>query len=138
MDVESPHARSSPAPTSPFRRPVVDSSTRWRKTLRATHHRKPPNSDKGGPVTGRPTGAQTMKRLLILTLGAALTAGACGTSASDATDTSLTAENGAAPAAAAAATPTVAKVAKVATPARPVYRNVTLPAGTTLPLSLTS
>ena len=76
-----------------------------------------------------------MKRLLILTLGAALTAGACGTSASDATDTSLTPENGAAPAAATAAKPTVAKAA---TPARPVYRDVTLPAGTTLPLSLTS
>ena len=76
-----------------------------------------------------------MTRLLILALGAALTASACGTSASDATDTSLTAENGAAPAAAAATKPAVAKAA---TPARPVYRDVTLPAGTTLPLSLTS
>jgi hypothetical protein len=76
-----------------------------------------------------------MKRLLILALGAALTASACGTSASDATDTSLTADNDAAPAAAAAAKPAVAKAA---TPARPVYRDVTLPAGTTLPLSLTS
>lgn len=76
-----------------------------------------------------------MKRFLILTLGAALTASACGTSASDATDTSLTAENGGAPAAAAAAKPAVAKAAASA---RPVYRDVTLPAGTTLPLSLTS
>lgn len=74
-----------------------------------------------------------MKRLLILALGAALTASACGTSASDATDTSLTADNDAAPAAAAKPA-----VAKAATPARPVYRDVTLPAGTTLPLSLTS
>ena len=74
-----------------------------------------------------------MKRLLILALGAALTASACGTSASDATDTSLTADNDAAPAAAAKPA-----VAKAATPARPVYRDVILPAGTTLPLSLTS
>lgn len=68
-----------------------------------------------------------MKRLLILTLGAALTASACGTSASDATDATSTAEDGSAPA-----------VAKTAAPARPVYRDVTLPAGTTLPMSLTS
>ena len=64
-------------------------------------------------------------RLLMLTLGAALTAAACGTSASDSTDTSLTSENGAAAGTAAAS-------------ARPVYRDVTIPSGTTLPLSLTS
>jgi hypothetical protein len=93
-----------------------------------------------------------MTRLLILTLAAAVTAGACGTSASDATDASLTAENGAA----AGATAVPAAVAKAAVPAtvantaapvavakapvlaRPVYRDVTLPAGTTLSLSLTS
>jgi hypothetical protein len=81
------------------------------------------------------TRSKTMTRLLILTLAAALTASACGTSASDAADTSLTAENGTASVASATAKPTVAKAAP---PARPVYRDVTLPAGTTLPLSLTS
>ncbi len=67
-------------------------------------------------------------RLLMLTLGAALTATACGTTASDATDTSLTAENGGA----------AGTAAKASAPARPVYRDVTIPSGTTLPLSLTS
>jgi hypothetical protein len=84
-----------------------------------------------------------MKRLLILTLGAALTASACSTTASDATDTSLTAENGAPTSQTAekgAATGSTAKppVTETAAPARPVYRDVTLPSGTTLPLSLTS
>jgi len=64
-------------------------------------------------------------RLLLLTLGAALIVGACGPSASDATDTSLTAENGAA-------------AGTAATSILPVYRDVTIPSGTTLPLSLTS
>jgi len=78
-----------------------------------------------------------MKRLLILALGAALAGGACGTAASDATDTSLSVENGAAAGAAAkpAAKPAVAHAAA---PARPVYRDLTLPSGTTLPLPLTS
>jgi phage I-like protein len=91
-------------------------------------------------VTRRFAESNTMKQLLVLTLGAALSATACGTSASDATDTSSTAENTAARAPAAAATGSSAKpaVATVAAPARPVYRDVTLPAGTTLPLSLTS
>jgi hypothetical protein len=66
-------------------------------------------------------------RSLTLTLGAALIASACGTAASDATDTPLAAENGAT--AGSAATPARA---------RPAYRDVTLPSGTTLPLSLTS
>ena len=66
-----------------------------------------------------------MIRFLILTLCASLAAGACGTSTSDATDTSLTAING-----------TAAEDA--ATSGRPVYRDVTIPSGTTLPLSLTS
>ena len=74
-----------------------------------------------------------MKRLLILTLGAALAGSACGTAASDATDTSLSVENGAA--AGAAAKPAVAKAAA---PVQPVYRDVTIPSGTTLPLALTS
>ena len=64
-------------------------------------------------------------RLLMLTLGAALIVSACGTTASDATDTSLAAENGTAAGTASAS-------------ARPVYRDVTIPTGTTLPLSLTS
>ena len=64
-------------------------------------------------------------RLLILTLAAAVTAGACGTSASDATDISLAAENGAA-------------AETAATGARSAYRDVTIPSGTTLSLSLTS
>ena len=63
-----------------------------------------------------------MKLLTILTLGAALTAVACGTPASDATDTSLTSEHGAAASTRSGAT----------------YRDVTIPSGTTLPLSLTS
>lgn len=66
-----------------------------------------------------------MKRLLILTLGAALAAGACRTTASDAADTSLGSGNGAATGAA-------------AKPSSPVYREVTIPSGTTLPLALTS
>ena len=61
-------------------------------------------------------------RLLMLTLGGALAVTACGTSASDATDTSLTSENG----------------AVSGTPSRGTYRDVTIPSGTTLPLSLTS
>jgi len=61
-------------------------------------------------------------RLLVLTLAAAVAAGGCGTSASDATDTSLTAEKGAAG----------------GFGTRPAYRDVTIPSGTTLPLSLTS
>ncbi|MBF8300702.1 MAG: hypothetical protein HW394_1072 [Acidobacteria bacterium] len=65
-----------------------------------------------------------MKPLLILTLGAALGAGACGTTTSDTPDTSLNSGNGAA--------------ARAAAQARPVYRDVTIPAGTTLPLALTS
>jgi hypothetical protein len=66
-----------------------------------------------------------MKRLLILTLGAALAGSACGTTASDATDTPLRAENRGA--------------AGTATPqARSAYREVTIPAGTMLSLALTS
>jgi len=66
-----------------------------------------------------------MTRLLILTLAAtvaAVAAGACGTSPSDATGTSLTAEHG--------------DTAGFWT--RDAYRDVTIPSGTTLSLSLTS
>ena len=64
-----------------------------------------------------------MKRLLILTLGAALAGGACGTTASDAADTPLPSER----AAGASTTQTA-----------PGYREMTIPTGTTLPLALTS
>jgi hypothetical protein len=73
-----------------------------------------------------------MKRLVVLTLGAALAASACGATSTDATDTALNSES--AGAGAAARPP----VAKTAAPARPVYRDVTIPTGTTLPLVLTS
>jgi hypothetical protein len=78
----------------------------------------------------------TTKRVLMLALAAAMVTGACGTTASDATDTTgapLASGNG--PAAGTAAQPTVARTTAAA---GPVYRDVTLPAGTTLPLSLTS
>ena len=83
-----------------------------------------------------------MNRLLILTIGVALTVSACGTNASDATDTSLNRENGAAAGAAAQPAATTASPARpvaTATATRgPVYREVTIPSGTTLPLTLTS
>jgi hypothetical protein len=77
--------------------------------------------------------AMNLNRFLILALGATLTVGACGTAASDSADVPLSSESGAA--AGAAATPAVAKAPA---PARPAFRDVTLPSGTTLPLSLTS
>jgi hypothetical protein len=64
-----------------------------------------------------------MTRLLILTLSAALAGGACGTTASDATDTALPSERG-------------AGTATVQTP--PGYREMTIPTGTSLRLTLTS
>jgi hypothetical protein len=64
-----------------------------------------------------------MKRLLIVLLGVVLLSGACGTTASDATDTQLPSER-------------VAGTSTIHTP--PGYRDVTIPAGTTLPLALTS
>lgn len=75
-----------------------------------------------------------MKQALLLTLAAALASFACGTTASDATDTSLNSENGSVGGGTAARSP----VAEAARPAPPVYREVTIPAGTTLPLALTS
>ncbi|OFW03792.1 MAG: hypothetical protein A3I61_16200 [Acidobacteria bacterium RIFCSPLOWO2_02_FULL_68_18] len=84
-----------------------------------------------------------MNRFLMLALGAALAASACGTTASDATDAPLNSGSGVAaeapapgPAARAPAPPRTA--AEAAVPAGPVYREVTIPAGTTLPLALTS
>ena len=72
-----------------------------------------------------------MKRLLMLTLGAAL-AGACGSTTSDTTEPSLSAVDGAT--ARSAAQPTTAQ----ARPAGPTYTEVTIPAGITLPLVLTN
>jgi len=65
-----------------------------------------------------------MRRLLILTLGAAVAVGACGTTASDDADIPAGASGS-------AATP------QADAPARPTSREVTIPAGTTLPLALT-
>jgi len=74
-----------------------------------------------------------MNRLLMLALGASIAVGACGTTASDTADTSLNSENGAA-----AGTAGQSAGARTAAPARPVYRDVTIPAGTRLPLALTN
>jgi hypothetical protein len=71
----------------------------------------------------------TMKLLLSLTIAIALTTSACGTSASDATDAELETGNGAA---------TGASARPSTRSSGPVYRDVTIPEGTTLPLSLTS
>ena len=74
-----------------------------------------------------------IKRVLVLALGAAMATGACGTTATDATDSPLASENGAA-----SGTAAQPGVANTAAAARLVYRDVTIPAGTILPLSLTS
>jgi hypothetical protein len=74
-----------------------------------------------------------MKRLVVLAIGATMATVACGTTASDATDSPLASGNG--PAAGTAAQPAVANTVVAA---GPVYRDVTIPAGTMLPLSLTS
>jgi len=71
--------------------------------------------------------------LLIVTLCAALCAAACGTSASDA-DVSLAPNAGATPNVPARPQPSAAK----AKPAGRVYREVTIPAGTSLQLTLTT
>ena len=85
-----------------------------------------------------------MKLLLSLTIAIALATSACGTSASDATDAELESANGASAGAAtrpetASTRPETASARpETAKSAGPVYREVTIPAGTTLPLSLTS
>jgi hypothetical protein len=66
-----------------------------------------------------------MKHLLILGLVATVALAACGTADSDDTDTPLS-ENGS------------ATGARADTSSGPQYRDVTIPAGTTLPLALTS
>src|SRR5688500_538476 len=78
-----------------------------------------------------------MNRLLALTLGAALAATACGT-ASDATDSALSAPDDKATAAASDNVTAGGDTKKAPAAARVTYRDVTLPSGTTLPLSLTS
>ena len=65
-----------------------------------------------------------MNRLLIVTLGAALAATACGTSASD-SDTTLDPEVGG-----------PARSGSSTSRNTPTYREVTIPSGTTLPLTL--
>jgi len=65
-----------------------------------------------------------MKTVLVLTLAASVAVGACGTTASDVPNTSLHPENGTA----GAARPATALL----------YRDVTIPDGTSLPLILTS
>jgi hypothetical protein len=75
-----------------------------------------------------------MKRLLFLMLGVVLANGACGTTASDATDTPLPSER----AAAASTLPSERAAAASTTQTAPGSREVTIPAGTTLPLALTS
>ena len=70
--------------------------------------------------------------LLVLTLGAALAASACGTTAADADDAALNSENAQAGGAAKRAG------TRSAAANRPVYREVTIPTGTALPLALTN
>jgi hypothetical protein len=74
-----------------------------------------------------------VRRLVILALSVALTAAACGTSASD-SDVSLNPRAGATPGASAKPQASAAKTE----PAGPVFREVTIPAGTSLPLRLTT
>ena len=90
-----------------------------------------------------------MKTLLIVTLGVALATGACGTPTSDATDATpeaLDTPTGAAdtealPSSESTAAPEAAAqppAARPVAPAQPVYVEMTIPSGTTLPLTLTS
>jgi len=79
-----------------------------------------------------------MKRLLALTLGAALAATACGPAASDGTDSALIAANDKATAGANDKATAGGETKRIPAAARVSYRDVTLPSGTTLPLSLTS
>ncbi len=76
--------------------------------------------------------ARRRRSLLALIVGAAVAAGACGSTSTDATDTELGSGN------AAAGTAAPRPVAKTAAPAHAVYRHVTIPTGTTLSLALTS
>jgi hypothetical protein len=79
-----------------------------------------------------------MTRLLALTLAMALAASACGTAASDTTDAAPIAENGNATAGGNDNATVAGSTNRAPAAPRVTYRDVTLPAGTTLPLSLTS
>jgi len=74
-----------------------------------------------------------MKTLLIVTLGTALAVAACGTEVPETADTSPNSGSGVA-----GGVSTQGAQTRTSTPPRPVYRNVTIPTGTTLPLALTS
>jgi hypothetical protein len=74
-----------------------------------------------------------MQTRLIVTLGTTLAVGGCATEVSGTADPSLNAESGST-----AGDSTQRAGARRATPARPAYRDVTIPAGTTLALALTS
>jgi hypothetical protein len=78
-----------------------------------------------------------MKNVFVLALGAALAVSACGTNASDATDAPLTSGTTATPGPAASSSQRPA-AARPAPAAAATYRDITIPAGTSLPLSLTS
>ena len=88
-------------------------------------------SQMGDELENRPQRSMKMKTLLIVTLATALAVAACGTEVSDTTDTSLNSGSGVAGGGS-------TQGARTASPARPAYRDVTIPAGTTLPLALTS
>ena len=72
-----------------------------------------------------------MKTLLIVTLGTALAVAACGTEVSNTADTSLNSGSG-------VTGGNSTEGPRSSSPARSAYRDVTIPAGTTLPLALTS
>ena len=87
----------------------------------------------------------SMKPLLILTLGVALAVGACGAPTSDTTDAAsegLDTSTGVADTSlditSSVDTETPPSSENTAAPAQPVYLEVTIPSGTTLPLTLTS
>lgn len=87
----------------------------------------------------------SMKPLLILTLGVALAVGACGAPTSDTTDAAsegLDTSTGVADTSlditSSVDTETPPSSENTAAPAQPVYLAVTIPSGTTLPLTLTS
>lgn len=83
----------------------------------------------------------TMKRLLIVTLGAALLTAACSTSTSDVDtppDSTAAASTNSTAGLAAAASETRRPTAAAAKPRGPSFREVTIPAGTALVLRLTT
>ncbi len=85
-----------------------------------------------------------MKPLLILTLGAALAAGACGTTTDTAdtvSDTTSSVDTGTPPSPRNAAAPEAPARPAATSPAalpKPVYLELTIPSGTSLPLALTN